>query len=166
MNIGRTGKYYYLKLLRLKGSPHALSLGAAIGVFIGITPTIPLHTAIILLLTLLTRSSFIAGLITSWIVSNPLTYVPTYYFSLKTGNAVTHLALNWDKIKLVLDKLLSDSSLSEKFQSLMNLGYETIIVMLVGGTILALPFSLASYYISYYAIIKYRRKKRERQVLR
>lgn len=166
MNISRTGKYYYLKLLRLKGSPHALSLGASIGVFIGITPTIPLHTLVILLLALLTRSSFIAGLITSWIVCNPLTYVPIYYFSLKIGNAVTPFTLNWEKIRLVLDSLLSDASLPDKFQVLINLGYEAIIVMLIGGTLLALPFGIASYYIFYYAIVKYRRKKREKQVLK
>jgi uncharacterized protein (DUF2062 family) len=166
MNIGRTGRYYYLRILRLKGSPHSLSLGSAIGVFIGITPTIPLHTVIILLLCVLSRSSFMAGLIMSWIVCNPLTYVPIYYLSLKIGNVVTPYELNWVKVQAVLDALLSDVSLGAKFQAMMNLGYEAIIVMLIGGTLLALPFGIASYYLTYYSIVKYRRKRREKQVLR
>jgi len=166
MNISRTGKYYYLRFLRLKGSPHSLSLGAAIGVFIGITPTIPLHTIAILALTIITRSSFFAGLITSWLVCNPLTYIPQYYFSLKIGNLVTPYHLNWDKIKGVLDILLSDVSFVIRLESLMTLGYEAIIVMLVGGALLALPFTVASYYLSYFTIVKYRMKKREKHVLR
>ena len=166
MNIGRTGRYYYLRILRLKGSPHALSLGAAIGVFIGITPTIPLHTVAILLFCLLSRSSFMAGLITSWLVCNPLTYVPIYYFSLKIGNLVTPYHLNWPKVQSVLDGLLSDTSLGDKLQALINLGYEAVIVMLIGGTLLALPFGIGSYYLTYYSIVKYRLKRREKQVLR
>ncbi len=166
MNINRIGKYYYLKFLRLKGSPHALSLGAAIGVFIGITPTIPLHTIIIFALTVITRSSFIAGLLTSWLVCNPLTYIPQYYFSLKIGNMVTPYLLDWNKIKRVLDVLLSDASFTLRLHSLMTLGYESIIVMLVGGILLALPFSIASYYLSYLTIIKFRNKNREKHVLR
>jgi uncharacterized protein (DUF2062 family) len=166
MNISRIGKYYYLRFLRLKGNPQALSLGAAIGVFIGITPTIPLHTVVILALTIVTRSSFFAGLLTSWLVCNPLTYIPQYYFSLKIGNLVTPYHLNWDKIKGVLDILLSDVSLAMRLESLLTLGYEAIIVMLVGGCLLALPFSVGSYYLSYFTILKYRRKKREKHVLR
>ena len=166
MNIGRTGKYYYLKLLRLKGSPHALSLGAAIGVLVGITPTIPLHTVVILALTIITRSSFIAGLITSWLVCNPLTYIPQYYLSLKIGNLVTPYHLDWGKIKAALEMLLSDASFATRFQALLDLGCEAITVMLVGGILLALPFAIASYYLCYLSILKFRKKKREKQVLR
>jgi len=166
MNISRTGKYYYLKLLRLKGDPHSLSLGAAIGVFIGITPTIPLHTVVILALTVITRSSFIAGLITSWLVCNPLTYVPQYYFSLRLGNLATPYHLDWSKIKVVLDILLSDASFSLRLQSLLTLGYEAIIVMLVGGVLLAMPFTIASYYLANITIVKYRKKRHEKHILR
>ena len=166
MNIGRTGKYYYLKFLRLKGSPHALSLGAAIGVLVGITPTIPLHTVIILALTIITRSSFIAGLITSLLVCNPFTYIPQYYLSLKIGNLVTPYHLDWDKIKGVLELLLSDVSFGLRLKALMDLGCEAITVMLVGGILLALPFAIASYYLSYLSILKFRMKKLEKQVLR
>lgn len=165
MNLGRTGKYYYLRLIRLKGSPHSLALGSSIGVFVGITPTIPFHTIMILILSIPTRSSFIAGLITSWLVCNPLTYIPQYYFSTKIGNLVTPYELNWDKIRTVLDILLPDASLAIRFQSIMTLGCESVIVLLVGGSLLALPFAIASYYISYPLFIKIRRKRLEKQVL-
>ncbi|MDP3478975.1 MAG: DUF2062 domain-containing protein, partial [Desulfoprunum sp.] len=50
MRLKRLGKYYYLRFLRLKGDPYSLAFGTAIGVFVGLTPTMPLHTAIILIL--------------------------------------------------------------------------------------------------------------------
>ena len=165
MNIGRTGKYYYYRLLRLKGSPHALALGAAWGVFVGITPTIPLHTIAILIITLLTRSSFVAGVITSWIVCNPLTYFPLYYGALVIGNLITPYELNWEKIKSILDLMISDASFMDRFGSLMELGYETVVVMLSGGIILALPFGVLSYYATYLSIVTFRKKRSEKRVL-
>ena len=166
MNISRTGKYYYLRFIRLQGSPHSLALGAAIGVFIGITPTIPLHTIAIFILTIMTRSSFVAGLLTSIVVCNPLTYIPQYYFSLKLGNLVTPFDLNWLDVKTIVDMILSDVSFVTKVEALLTIGYEAVIVMLVGGSLLALPFAVASYYGSYFTFLKIRKKRMEKHILR
>jgi len=165
MNISRTGKYYFLKLLRLRGTPKSIAMGAAIGVFIGLTPTIPLHTILILALTVLSRTSFIAGLMTSLLVSNPLTYIPQYYLALLIGNLVTPFTLNWDKVKAVLDVVLSDVSFGARIKPLLSLGYESIIVMMAGGVALALPSAVASYYLCHFLIVSFRRKRRQKQIL-
>ena len=165
MNITRTGKYYLLKLLRLRGTPQSIALGAAIGVFIGITPTIPLHTVAILALTLFTRSSFLAGFITSILVCNPLTYIPQYFLSLKIGNLVTPFHLNWERVKEVLDVVLSNGSFEARVKPLLSIGFEAITVMLVGGILLALPFAVGSYYLIYFLIVSFRKKRREKQIL-
>lgn len=165
MNVQRTGRYYFLKLVRLKGTPHSISLGAAIGVFIGLTPTIPLHTVIILALTLVTRTSFIAGLITSLVVCNPLTYVPQYYLALRLGNLVTPFHLSWERVKQVLDIVLSDASFEMRVQPLLALGYEAIAVMLAGGILLALPFAVATYYLCLSLVVSYRRRRRQKHIL-
>ncbi len=89
MKINRLSKFYYLKMLRLQGEPKALALGTAIGVFVGLTPTIPFHTVTIISIAMATRTSAIAGVISSWIVCNPLTYIPIYYFSMRVGNWLT-----------------------------------------------------------------------------
>ena len=165
MNIARTGKYYFLRLLRLRGTPHSIAMGAAIGVFIGLTPTIPFHTITILAITVVTRTSVIAALITSLIVCNPLTYIPIYYFSLLLGNLVTPFTLNWDKLKGVLDLVLSDGSLETRIKPLLSLGYEATVVMMLGGTVLALPFAILTYYAFLFLVVSYRRKRRQKQVL-
>ncbi len=165
MNVQRTGRYYFLKLLRLKGTPHSISLGAAIGVFIGLTPTVPLHTVIILALTLVTRSSFIAGLITSILVCNPLTYVPQYYLALRIGNLVTPFQLSWERVEEVLKIVLSDASFQMRIQPLLSLGYEAVAVMLTGGIILSLPFAVATYYLCLWLVAGYRKRRRQKHIL-
>ena len=73
MNFNRINKYYYLKFMRLRGDPKVLAGGVAIGVFVGLTPTIPLHTLLVIAFTIITRTSTIAGIISSVAVCNPLT---------------------------------------------------------------------------------------------
>ncbi len=134
-------------------------MGTAIGVFIGITPTIPFHTIIILGITMLTRTSAIAGIIASWVVCNPLTYLPIYYFSMVIGNMVTPFELSWQRIKFLLNSLTSHQGFLHSLREITGLGFETIVVMLVGGVVLAIPFTIASYYLSLYFFNQLRKKK-------
>jgi len=165
MDIKRTFKYYWLKFIRLRGNPQSLAWGAAIGVFIGLSPTLPLHTIAILLSTFITRTSTIAAISASVLVCNPLTYVPIYYFSLVIGNAVTPYELSWQKIKSILDILLSGQSFSNSIEAITSIGYEAAIVMVVGGIILALPFTVASYFFSLKIFIKIREKRSKKHLL-
>ncbi len=165
MNIARTARFYYLRILRIRGNPHAIALGAAIGVFVGMTPTIPLHTVIIFVLCLLARASFLSGLITSWLVGNPLTSLPLYFLALRLGNLVTPYQVDWAKIKSVTDIVFSESSFAVMLATLGELGLETLIVMLTGGILLALPFGLASYYLFYQLILRYQRKRYNKHLL-
>jgi uncharacterized protein len=165
MNPKRTFRYYYLKLTRLKGDPQSLASGTAIGIFIGLTPTIPLHTVSALLVTFLTRTSTIAALLATLVVCNPFTYVPQYYFSLVIGNILTPYDINWQRTEIVLDLLLSKSGFSESIDALTGVGYEAIIVLLVGGAVFALPFSIAGYFLSLRLFICVRDKKDKKHIL-
>jgi len=165
MKLDRLRKYYYLRFIRLKGDPRSLAFGTAIGVFVGLTPTIPLHTIVILLLAFLTRTSAIAGILISMIVCNPLTYIPIYYFSTVIGNAVTPYELNWGKVQAVVAALSSSPGFVQSFNLLAGLGQETVVVLLVGGTIFALPFALVSYYLALRIFIKIRAKRQAKHIL-
>lgn len=165
MNPKRSAKYYYLKFMRQKGDPQSLALGTAIGVFIGITPTMPLHTILIILITLATRTSIITAMLGSFLVCNPITYVPQYYLSTIIGNALTPYDLTWTRIKEVLDILLQHPGLQQSMEVLAGLGYEAVIVLVVGGTVLALPFTIASYFLSLRLFVKIRQKREQRHLL-
>ena len=165
MTPKRICRYYYLKFTRLQGDPQSLAWGTAIGTFFGITPIIPFHTAINLVITFLTRTSTIAALLASFIVCNPLTYVPQYYFSTIIGNALTPYDFTWERMETVVDIHLSKPGLTESLNALATLGYEAIIVLLVGGSVLALPFTVVSYFLSLQLFIKIRNKKRTKHIL-
>jgi uncharacterized protein len=163
-NIHRTLKYYILKFVRLRGNPRALAMGVAMGVFIGIIPIVPLHTISIIGVTLLLRISTFAALISSTIVSNPLTLVPLYYLCWRIGNFILPGRLTWWRIEEVL-QVLSDDGFVESLKSTSQLGADAIAVMLTGGFLLGMPLAILSYFISYYFFITIRHKRRQKHLL-
>ena len=112
MKPHRTAKYYYLKFLRLQGDPHSLAMGVAIGLFVGITPTIPLHSALIIILAWPLRGNILAAFIAATAISNPLTWLPQYYFSWIIGNWLLPGHLSWNRIQSLLCMRLLGSCLS------------------------------------------------------
>ncbi|MEJ2430554.1 MAG: DUF2062 domain-containing protein, partial [Deltaproteobacteria bacterium] len=63
-------RYYWQEFCRqlkeLRGKPHEISLGMAIGVFIAVTPTIPFHTVLAVSLAALLRGSKLAAALGVW----------------------------------------------------------------------------------------------------
>lgn len=163
MKAIRLSRYYYLRFTRLKGNSRSLAMGTAIGVLIGISPTIPLQTILILAVTMLTRTSAIAGIISSWVVCNPLTYLPIYYFSMIVGNYVTPFELSWQRVKTLLESMSSDQNFVDSMTAIAGLGFEAIVVMIVGGIVLALPFTFASYYLSFNFFVKIKSKNQRKR---
>lgn len=148
MGVFRQFKYYLLRLKRLRGSPRSLAGGVAIGTFVGLTPTIPFHTVLILILCFSTRTSAVAAVITSWIVCNPLSLLPIYSGCAYIGNIITPFQLNMEKVRILMDFPHTFSLWHAYFEKLMHLGYETAFVMLTGSVCLALPLSIIAYFAS------------------
>lgn len=162
MNIKRISKYYYYKIIRLQGNPLSLAGGASIGVLVGLTPTMPFHTLLILLLTFLTRTSAVAGVIMSWLVCNPLTFAPIYFMSVYCGNIVTPYRLSWVKVEFIIDSFLNSSGFFESIQLVLNLGYETMVVLLAGGLVFALPLTILNYIFMFRLFTKLQQKRNTR----
>lgn len=158
----RTLRFYLLRLKRLRGDSASLARGVALGVFIGITPTIPLHTIAIILLSFPFKANKISALLVSFVVCNPLTYFPEYYFSWKIGNSLLPGILTWDKIDQIMVTINSGASFTEMFKELSKLGIGAISVMVAGGSVLAAPFSIISYFFSlkFFKIIEEKRAAR------
>jgi uncharacterized protein (DUF2062 family) len=78
------------------------------------------------------------------------------------GNVVTPYHLDWQRIQHSLNTLTSHQGFMDSVHEIAGLGFETIVVMLIGGLVLALPFTVASYYISlhFFRRIRQRRMKR------
>lgn len=165
MNIWRLFKYYFIKFKRLQGNPRALAGGTAIGVFVGLTPTIPFHTVLIVFLSLVTRTSTLAGVIISWIVCNPLTYLPIYYLSAVVGNKLTPYELDLKSVQAALEQAMAGGSIEHSLTILIKSGYQALVVMGVGGVCLALPFAILSYYLALAFFIQIEKKRAKRRIL-
>jgi uncharacterized protein (DUF2062 family) len=161
----RAVRYYYLQFIRLRGQPHFLARGIAIGTFVGITPTIPFHTIMALLLAFVLRGSKVAALLSTVIVSNPVTLVPQYYLSWQIGNWLTPKKHSWEEVSRLMDSLADGAAYGATFTALGEIGLDSFIILLGGGIVLALPFTIAFYFLSHRLFRSIQLKRLEKKVL-
>lgn len=143
----RSLRFLYLRLLRLKGKPHEVAGGVAIGVFIGMTPTVPLHTVLAVLLALLLRKSKLAAALGVW-VANPFFLPFIYLLNYKVGQVLT----GSDFPSLAM----ADFSLP----GLVQLGWEISYPLLFGGMITGLLCAIPSYFVAKRIILLYQARRR------
>lgn len=155
----RSLRYLYLRFIRLRGSAEEVARGMALGVFIGMTPTMGVQTPLALFFAMLLKENKIAALIGVWI-SNPMTAIPIYTFNFKVGK---HL-LGTPDIKMPNFASLHD---------VLALGHD-LFFPLIAGSIVVGVFSAAIAYLTTlktYSFIKMEkeklsRRKREKDILR
>ena len=149
----RSLKYWYLKIIRIKAPPHSIASGLAVGVFVGCLPIIPFQTIVAVSLAFVFRSNKIAAALGTW-VSNPVN-VPVFYYGLYlVGKCLVPLeTASFDPGHLALADML-------------KLGWELVLVMMVGGVIVGIPASIATYFISLRLIQIYHDRRAEKRRLR
>ena len=146
MSFKRTLRYHWVKFLRLQDDPRRLAWGMALGVFIGVTPTVPFHFVSILFLAPLLRISPVTAFLGIQIC-NPLTIPPLYLGAYKVGNFLLHQG--------------APLGLPETYTwtDLMELIWRGGLALQVGGVIFAIPPAIASYFLTLWIIKRYRRLK-------
>jgi uncharacterized protein (DUF2062 family) len=137
-----------VRMRQLEGNPHDIALGMAVGIFVSITPIIPLQTIVAIALAFLFRGSKSAAALGTWL-SNPLTIPLVYYANYKLGCSV----LGYQK---TLDSIAFDS-----FSQLMELGLEVTWAMIVGGLVIGSILGLVAYFITFRVFITIRRRSRQ-----
>jgi len=121
----------------------------AIGVFVGMTPTVPLHTVLAVLIAYLFGKSKLAAAMGVW-VSNPLLLPFVYLLDYKLGRTITRTAPP--------SFAVSDFSIHK----MIELGWGISFPLIVGGLVLGLICAIPSYYITKRLVILYREKPRKR----
>jgi len=149
VNLKKRLNTWYKQLFSLKGEADAIAAGLAVGVFIGVTPTIPFHTILTILICFSFKKNITAGYLGSWIISNPLT-VPFFYVAeYRMGKYL--LGNSYNELNL------SDYSLF----GMAHMGWDVVVPLLTGGLILAPFFAVPSYFIAYKLILSVRRKRHD-----
>ena len=154
--IHRPFRYYYLKVLRQRGTPEKIALGMAIGVFIGLFVPPTMQMVLALALAIMLKANRLASLIGCW-VSNPLTFGPLYLFYIFLGKYMTGLRVQGERIPASREEVWS--FLVNAFKQ----GGNLTIVFFVGAFVTAVLGSIASYYLTFFAVAAFRRKRAARQ---
>lgn len=146
MSLKRTLRYHWLKFLRLQDDPRKLAWGMALGVFIGVTPTVPFHTVAALFLAALLRVSPVTAYLGIWVM-NPVTMAPLYLAAYKVGQFLLYKGA-----PLTLPETYT-------FHTLLDLLWRGGLALQVGGVVIALPPALFSYFLTLWVVQRYRRHK-------
>jgi len=142
-------KALFVRIKELQGDPRYIAMGMAIGVFVGVTPTIPFHTVIAIALAFILKGSKPAAAIGVWF-ANPVT-IPLFYIgSFKLGT-------------LILNKPIPFDVKFESITALMTLGLDVTIAMIVGGAVLGIPPAIVAYILTYRIMTKLHEKARDRK---
>jgi uncharacterized protein (DUF2062 family) len=149
LKLSRQLRYYYLRLIRLKGSPRELALGMALGIFAGLLPIIPFQIALAVALALLFRSSKITAAIGTWI-SNPLNWYFLYYYTYKVGAFV----LGVSGKQAFFSKLMASIRHAEGplaiAAQIFQAGTTVVASFVTGGIVLGIAFAVPAYFVSFY----------------
>jgi uncharacterized protein len=125
---------------------YAIARGVAMGLLVGLTPTMGLQTVLMLLGAMLFRANFLAAYAVSF-VSNPLTLAPLYFAFHELGD----LVLSWLPVSLpevvgLEEQIVHDAK-----------------AMLIGSLLLAIPAAVAGYFL---AIWLWRKRQRRTEARR
>ena len=146
MALRRLLRYHWLKFRRLQEDPRKVAGGMALGVFIGITPTIPFHMVGVLSLAALLRVSPVTAFIGIQI-GNPLTIPAIYLASYKVGQFLLYRGK-----PLVFPETFS-------FKAWIGVLWQGGVALQVGGVILAIPPAIVAYFFTLWIVQRYHRRK-------
>ena len=140
---------FYNRFLSLNGKPEEIARAMALGVFIGVTPTIPFHTVLVMFICLVFRQNITAAMLGATIISNPLT-IPFFYLAeYELGVLMLGLGAN--------PFVLADYDV----RSILEIGWHILYPLMVGGLLLACVFTVPSYFITRYAVVVLRNRNVE-----
>jgi uncharacterized protein len=134
-----------VRMRQLEGNPHYIALGMAVGIFISITPIIPLQTVVAVTLAFLVRGSKSAAALGTWL-SNPLTIPLVYYADYKLGCVLLNCQTTVDNIAF------------DSFSQLMDLGIGVTSAMLVGSLVIGAVLGVVGYSVTFRVFATIRRR--------
>ena len=144
------------KILMLDDTAHSIAFGAAIGMFIGMTPTVGIQMILVLCLSVVTRSRLrfnkVAALLMVY-VSNPFTVLPIYWFNYSIGVYFTGSTVTFEDFAAALEYGNFNQWLDTIFVLFVQVGSPLILGSLAVATIMSL--------LTYPSILRLVRKVRQ-----
>lgn len=131
------------RFVRIRGNPREIALGFALGVFIGMTPSMGFQMLIVVFIAALLKWNKISSVLGVQI-TNPLTAPFIYSITYATGAKI----LGYEKIRQIDFSIASIGALLQKAPKILT-------AMSLGGFVLGLPLAVFAYFIALGLIRKY-----------
>lgn len=138
-------RHWLRVILMADDTPHNIALGTAIGVFVGLTPTWVIQTALILLVAAITRPFFkfnIVAAVVAGQVTNPITNIPIYWCEYVVG---TWFVQSGDVTFDRFAELFRDQTWNQWWIDVKLLAVDIGKPLLVGSAIVATLSALVTY---------------------
>lgn len=149
------------KLLHIEDTPERTALAYAIGIFLGFSPFLTLHTLTGLAIAFLFRLNRVAILLGIW-SNSPWWIVPYYMLATYVGMWVTGFWMDWAEIKGIFQWGVERGFINSGFWSRIMAQSGLLFSFLIGSLILCTFLSLIAYPLSL-KWIRFYRSKREKQ---
>ncbi len=149
-----------------------VSWGAAIGMFVGLTPTVGIQMYIVAMIWVLCRYlirfhfNLPIAVALVWI-SNPVTVLPLYYFFFITGQVALALDFDLENLGIIhfaeFSRLFSQETGNPAETWIESVGAGAVLLfwtfgwpIVVGSLVWAIPISVLTYPLTTFALLKYR----------
>ena len=154
-------------LLRLRGSPHAIALGVAVGVFVAFTPTYGIQMLLAPLIATFLGGNRPASIPPVWI-TNPLTMPACYAFTYWVGSTFWSgppVREVYEAMRETLARLATFDvwEIFDQFSAFMNMLRDILVPLCIGGVLVGLVAGGISYVVTREALRQFRDYRAERR---
>lgn len=142
----------YERFVKIRGRPGEIALGFALGIFIGMTPTMGVQMPIAVFFAAILKWNKISAAFGVWItnpITSPFIYGITYVVGAKLLGLKATLNLPVDLTWSIVKEILKNAP-------------AIFGALTVGGIIIGLPLAILSYYLSYAAVNKYQQRIKDK----
>lgn len=142
-------------IFELRDSPHSIALGVAIGIFVGLTPTMGIQMVISAIIATFCGANRIAA-ISMVYITNPLTAIPIYTSIYYFGSFL--LGIEHQGFSRILKKIISQENTLDKFKMIISQGWAVQLPLWFGAIIVGTACSIPSYILIKAMVVRHREK--------
>ena len=152
------------RLLHIEDTPERTALAYSVGIFLGFSPFVGLHTLVGLAIAFLFGLNRVAILLGVW-TNTPWWIVPFYMMATWVGMEVTGFRIEWATLKEIFQLGMDRGFMSSNFWGSVTSQWGLLLSFLIGSFILSILLSVVSYPLSLKWIKFYRLKRGKTKIV-
>ncbi|MEM7167044.1 MAG: DUF2062 domain-containing protein [Planctomycetota bacterium] len=159
-------RQFIQRVAQINDTPESIALGATLGMFIAMTPTVGIQMILIVILNTIVRANRLAGVVMVY-VSNPITMIPIYWVDYIVGVKLVGQgeALDREHFTAVFEEFADHAGKWDWLAALSSLNTAVIVPTCVGGVFLGILCAIPVYPFTLRLVRGHQRRKAHRQAL-